>query len=438
MLTSMLAPICTIALLQSASPPSTPQPWLTALAQVAFWLSAALIAYAYLGYPLYLQFFTRKRSVTKTYITPTVSILIAARNEEANLPRKLENLRGLDYPQHRVQIIIVSDHSTDRTAAILQATPGIHAIVRPSSPPHSADSGTSGSPPTGPLDTSRATASSGKASALNEAVLHATGEILVFLDTRQSVDSSALAALVAPFADPTVGAVSGELLLEPARPLALPPSGTEDSPPAPASPNALGLYWKIEKAVRKLESGSGSVIGVTGAIYAIRRELYTPLPPGTILDDVFIPMHVVRAGKRVIFEPSAIARDRIFATPGKEFSRKVRTLTGNYQLLRLAPWLLSPQNPLLFRFLSHKLIRLLVPFLLLLALVTSAALAAKPFYLVLFLLQLAFYAMAATGTLAPATTRLKPVSIATTFFMLNAAAAYALYNFLRNHTEVWS
>ena len=163
------------------------------------------------------------------------------------------------------------------------------------------------------------------------------------MDARQIVDPDAVSELVSCFADPDVGAVSGELLLE------------------SASADALGIYWKIEKVVRKLESATGSVVGVTGAIYAIRRELYTEIPPGTILDDVFIPMNVARMGKRVVFQPSAIARDRLFNEKGKEFSRKVRTLTGNYQLLRLAPWLLSPSNPLLFRFISHKLLRLLVP-----------------------------------------------------------------------------
>ncbi len=114
---------------------------------------------------------------------------------------------------------------------------------------------------------------------------------------------------------------------------------------------------------------SGSVVGVTGAIYAIRKELYAEIPAGTILDDVFVPMRVVKAGKRVVFQPSAIARDTLFSQKGKEFSRKVRTLTGNYQLLSLEPWLLSPRNPLLFRFISHKLLRLLVPLFLALMLV---------------------------------------------------------------------
>jgi poly-beta-1,6-N-acetyl-D-glucosamine synthase len=367
--------------------------------KLLFWLCLALVAYTYFGYViwLWLHVYLRKRPILRGPIAPDVSIIIAARNEEANLPAKLENLLQLDYPQSRLQIVIVSDGSTDRTASILseQASHIFPVILQDSN---------------------------GKAHALNEAVKYATGEILVFLDTRQFVETDAVSELVSCFADPAVGAVSGELMLE-------------TSFRAPSS-DTLGIYWKIEKVVRKLESASGSVVGVTGAIYAIRRELYTKIPPGTILDDVFMPMHVARMGKRVVFQPSAIARDQIFSEKGKEFSRKVRTLTGNYQLLRLAPWLLSPTNPLLFRFISHKLLRLLVPLLLVVMLATSA-MSGEPFYQAAFWLQILFYVLAAFGTLSPSSKRFKPVAIANTFVMLNAAAALAFYNFAAGRNEVW-
>lgn len=368
--------------------------------RLIFWLCFVLTGYAYFGYAAWLAIYVRlhKRPILKRPITPNISIIIAARNEEANLPAKLTNLRQLDYPQDHLQIIIASDGSTDRTPEILrEQIPYILPVI---------------------LDESN-----GKASALNEAVHHARGEILVFLDARQAVEPNAVSELVSCFADPSVGAVSGELLLE-----------TADGAP---SADALGIYWKIEKAVRKLESASGSVVGVTGAIYAIRRELHTKIPAGTILDDVFVPMNVVRLGKRVIFEPCAIARDRLFSAKGKEFSRKVRTLTGNYQLLRLAPWLLSPANPLLFRFISHKLLRLFVPLFLAVMLVTSAAIA-SPFYRTVFWLQIFFYLLAAFGTINPPLRRFKPAAIASTFVMLNAAAALAFYNFIAGKNKVWT
>jgi hypothetical protein len=175
---------------------------------------------------------------------------------------------------------------------------------------------------------------------------------------------------------------------------------------------------------------------VTGAIYAIKRELYTEMPVGTILDDVFVPINVARKGKRVIFQPAAIARDRLFSEKGKEFSRKVRTLTGNYQLLRLAPWLLTPENPLLFRFISHKLLRLLAPLFLLVMLVASA-MAQGPVYRAMFWIQLLFYVAAAIGEVSPSAKRIKPVGIASTFVMLNVAAALAFYNFAAGRKKVW-
>ncbi|MEO6981728.1 MAG: glycosyltransferase family 2 protein [Edaphobacter sp.] len=367
--------------------------------RLLFWLSLVLTVYAYFGYVLWLWVAVRLRGrpILRQRHMPTVSILIAARNEEANLPAKLENLYQLNYPQDRLQIIIASDGSTDRTADLLreQATRILPVLLNHSQ---------------------------GKANALNEAVKQATGDIVVFLDVRQSVDPDAVSELAACFADPSVGAASGELLLE----------TTVGTP----SPDALGLYWKIEKSVRKLESASGSVVGVTGAIYAIRRELYTPIPPGTLLDDVFVPMHVARKGKRVVFQPSAIARDRLFSEKGKEFSRKVRTLTGNYQLLRLAPWLLSTANPLLFRFLSHKLLRLIVPLFLVLLLISSAILPG-PGYRAIFWLQILFYLLAVFGALVPAAKRFKPIAIANTFVMLNVAAAVAFYNFVVGRNQVW-
>ena len=369
--------------------------------KLVFWLAAAAIAYAYVGYLLLLAVLVRLRPkpVTREAYAPFVSIIIAAHNEADCLPAKLANLGQLRYPADKLQTIIVSDGSTDATADLLLE----HAARFP-----------------GTLQPVLLPRPGGKAAALNCAVTHTASDLLVFMDARQMIQPDALEHLTACFADPAVGAVSGELLL--------------DAPPDAAS-DGVGIYWKIEKAVRRLESATGSVVGVTGALYAMRRELFTPLPSGTLLDDVWVPMHVARAGYRVLFEPLATARDRIFSAPGKEFSRKIRTLTGNYQLLRLAPWLLTWHNPLLFRLISHKLLRLVVPFLLLLMLAISAAIPGV-LYKALFLGQLLFYGLAALGTLFPACRRVKPVAIAATFTMLNLAAALALWKFARGR-KVW-
>jgi biofilm PGA synthesis N-glycosyltransferase PgaC len=365
---------------------------------VLFWLCLAQVTYTYFGYVMLLWLVVQlnRRSILGGTITPPVSIIIAARNEESTLPAKLANINLLEYPKEKLQVIVVSDGSTDHTSSILSEHGSVESII---------------------LDKS-----GGKALALNEAVKHATGEILVFLDSRQSVDVDALNELVWCFADPSVGAASGELLLE-----SNSTGGTSDG---------LGVYWKLEKAVRKLESESGSVVGVTGAIYAMRRELFTQIPSGTILDDVFVPMYVALRGKRVVFQPSAIARDRIFSDKGKEFSRKVRTLTGNYQLLRTESWLLSSANPLLFRFISHKLLRLVVPLSLVVMLATSG-LSRGAFCRVAVCLQLLFYAVAALGVVSPSAKKYKPVAVASTFVMLNIAAAVAFFNFLSGRNRVW-
>jgi cellulose synthase/poly-beta-1,6-N-acetylglucosamine synthase-like glycosyltransferase len=302
----------------------------------------------------------------------------------------------MEYPKEKLQIVIASDGSTDRTVDILKSISNVYPVIL-----------------------ERA---GGKAAALNEARKHATGEVLVFLDVRQRVATDALYQLTSYLADPEIGAVSGELLLE--------PSANSDAS------SGLGIYWRLEKMVRKLESASGSVVGVTGAIYAIRSHLYTEMPRGAILDDVFIPMSIARQGSRVVFCETALAYDQVSETRGKEFSRKVRTLTGNYQLLDLQPWLLTSSNPLRFRFFCHKLARLFVPFFLLFMLLASLE-ARGTLYRLAFWLQICVYGCALVGSCMPAAKRLKLIAIASTFVMLNASATVAFYNFISKRYSVW-
>jgi biofilm PGA synthesis N-glycosyltransferase PgaC len=366
--------------------------------KILFWASLWTVSYTYIGYALMLSILARLRSrpTLGMPIAPTVSILIAARNEEQRIVPKLANLRDLNYPNNLLQIIVASDGSTDRTAALLEEQKGfVLPVILPSS--------------------------MGKAVALNRCKARATGEILVFFDVRQTVHPDAVAELVSYFSDPKVGAVSGELVLNSAE---------------KGASNGLGFYWKIEKIIRRLESDTGSVVGVTGAIYALRKELYVDLPAGTILDDVLLPMWVAHAERRVVFNPRALAYDQIFFEQGKEFSRKVRTLTGNLQLLKLAPWLLTTQNPLLFRFISHKLLRVAAPIFLLLMLIASA-LAQGRFYAEMFVLQLIFYGLALIGSIQPASRKWRLISLAHTFVILNLAALVALRNYVTHRTDVW-
>ncbi len=369
-----------------------------------FWPAAGLITYTYVGYAcwLWIRLLWRARPVQRGSSTPLVSIAMVVRNEQQFLDTKIQNLMGLDYPEDRCQIIVVSDGSTDQTESILRAygsNSRIHVILNQ--------------------------LPQGKACGLNDAIDMAQGDIVVFTDARQTIEPHAVRLLAENFADPEVGCASGELMLGDAV--------------RGESSQGLSLYWRMEKQIRKLESASGSVVGATGALYAVRRELLTRVPAGTILDDVYLPMEVVRQGKRVILDERARAWDHPNLGTEREFSRKVRTLSGNYQLLQLAPWLLSPSNPIRFEFVSHKLLRLAVPFALVILLAASFAISA-PFYRVVLILQLVFYALSvlALSRLVEGGMLARVADAAGTFVLLNSAAVVALANFVGGRRAAWT
>src|SRR6185369_3103967 len=290
-----------------------------------FWISIAAILYTYAGYPalVWLLSRLRAREVVKATVEPRVSIVIACHNEQDKIERRIRNLLECGYPNELMEIVVVSDGSTDFTAEVARR----YASNR--------------------VNLQAYEGQRGKAIALNVGVEAAGGEIIIFADARQSFEPEAISELVANFADPGVGAVSGELLI--------------DGDGSASVGEGVGLYWKYEKWIRKSESRAGSAIGATGAIYAIRRALWRPLPENTILDDVYTPMAIALAGHRVVFEEKARAHDVTADSARREFARKVRTLTGNYQLCQLMPRLLVPNNLLLFQFYSHKLMRLVSP-----------------------------------------------------------------------------
>jgi cellulose synthase/poly-beta-1,6-N-acetylglucosamine synthase-like glycosyltransferase len=251
---------------------------------------------------------------------------------------------------------------------------------------------------------------SGKAAALSAGCAEARHDILVLADARQEWATDALGCLLENFADPTVGGASGDLVVE----------------AAPGVMGGVGLYWRYEKWLRKTESRLHSTVGVTGAICAVRRELFRPIPAGTILDDVYWPLLVVMQGYRVVHDDRARAYDRLPGRALDEFRRKVRTLSGNFQLAARLPSALLPwTNPVWWQFLSHKLARLVVPWALLGALGAAGALDG-PLYRSLFWVQVASYTAGAVGTLGPgAPTRVS--SAAASFLVLNAAAWMAFW-----------
>jgi cellulose synthase/poly-beta-1,6-N-acetylglucosamine synthase-like glycosyltransferase len=361
------------------------------MAEAIFWTALAGIAYVYAGYPLLLLAWRtwRRRSVRKRRQEPNVSLVIVMRNESGNIQARMQNCFDLDYPAGKLQVIVSLDAPTDGAEALVRDYVG-KGVEVVSSPVHR-----------------------GKAEALNGGVAIATGEIVVFADARQRFEKGAVRELVANFADPSVGAVSGELLLLDAR-------GKETS-------DAAGMYWRYEKKLRAMESDVHSVPGATGAIYAIRRDLFAPLKAGTILDDVVIPMRIVLAGKRVIFDPAARAYEVVIGSAKSEYRRKTRTLAGNYQLFAQMPGLLAPwRNPIFVQVVSHKLGRLLVPYCLV-ALFISNLFLRHGIYLAVLVGQVLWYALAAAGWLA-----------AYTFVLMNWAAVAGLYYFVRGSKDMWN
>ena len=335
-------------------------------AELLFWASIALIVYVFVGYPVVLAIVgaLRPRPWRRDpAFQPRVSVVIAAHNESERLSKKIENLLALDYPHDRLEILVGSDGSTDSTPSQLQAIadPRVRAFVF--------------------------LQRRGKPSVLNALIPKAQGEIIVLADVRQTFDTHALRALVQSFADATVGAVTGELILG---------SG------AGGESQGAGLYWRFEKFVRSNECLVDSTMVVTGAFYAMRRNLFAPIAPDAICDDLVIPLNIVRRGYRVVFERDARAYDALPAT-GQEFKRKVRTLAGAFQFFARHSWVFNPgQNRLWWQTMSHKALRLLIAPLQLAVLGSNIALAtSSTFYSATLIAQALFYAGAAVAVVLP-------------------------------------
>jgi biofilm PGA synthesis N-glycosyltransferase PgaC len=362
-----------------------------------FWLCAALVLYTYAVYPLLVWLLVQIRGtpLPTTGLPPiSVSIVVAARNEQAHIARRVSELVSMIRADDlNGEVIVVSDGSTDATARLAREAGGDHVQVIELPMPM------------------------GKAAALNAGCAASPRDIIIFADARQRWAPDAVVRLLFNFADTQVGAVSGNLILE--------------SPTGGVA--GVGLYWRYEKWLRGQESRLASVMGVSGSISAVRRELFSPIPNGTILDDVYWPMCVAMSGHRIVLDESAQAFDQLPSRPADEFRRKVRTLAGNFQLaMRLPRSLLPWRNPIWFQFVSHKLCRLPIPWVLA-ALLILAALLPGTIYILALWTQLLFYSFGITGMLTGS--RLKPLSAASAFLMLNSAAALAFWVWITGRSE---
>jgi cellulose synthase/poly-beta-1,6-N-acetylglucosamine synthase-like glycosyltransferase len=323
---------------------------------------------------------------------PSVSVCLTVCNGERHLAEKLESLLQLEYPAEKLEILVFSDGSTDDTERILSEYASRDPRIRFASSAERL----------------------GKPSALNHLLELATGDVLLLCDVRQTMSRNALRELLRPLADPSVGCVSGSLVL--------------------AGATGAGMYWRYEQLIRSSEARIGGMVGVSGSIYATRRADMPRLPNDILLDDMFVPLCVaLSTRKRVVLAESARAFDLAYDDE-REFVRKVRTLAGNFQLFSRLPRLLVPGvNPVWFQLVSHKLFRLLCPWALCFLFVSSGALAlaGSTFFALLFLAQAACYGLALAGARAGA------LGVAArTFVILNAAAMLGLWRFLRGSQAV--
>ncbi|HYN87805.1 MAG TPA: glycosyltransferase family 2 protein [Ardenticatenaceae bacterium] len=382
-----------------------------------FWLCVGSILYTYAGYPLLVTLLARLRSRPREYprATPAVTLLIAAYNEEAAMAAKLDNSLTLDYPRDRLQILVADDGSVDRTAEIVRAYAG-HCVELCHHFPRR-----------------------GKMAAINQAMRQARGEIVILSDAHNFYAPNVVRELVAPFVDPSVGAVAGAHLV------------IEGDGALGASE---GLYWRYESFIKEQETRLGCCTAVTGDILAIRRDQFERPPEGIINDDFYIPMRLIRRGYRVIYTPRARSWEHVAPTARDEMARRARIVAGRYQAITLAHRLLPLHRPLIvWQVVSHKFLRPLVPLAMAGALLANLVAVvrpvrrrhrrlvhlAPPVNWIILALQMIFYGLAWLGT------RVERRGFAGTLLYVptylvnsNLAAVMGLFRFLtRQQTPLW-
>lgn len=368
---------------------------------VAFWLLAVLIVYVYAGYPLALWLLASlggRRPVAAADQEPEVTLVISAFNEAAVIGAKLDNTLALDYPRNRLQTIVVSDASDDGTDDIVRRyrDRGVELVRMPER--------------------------GGKTVGLNAAVARARGDVIVFSDANAMYDRDAIRALVRNFADPAVGAAVGESVYV---------------DPEAESDRSESLYWRYETWIKRLESQIGSVVGGDGAIYAVRRSLYRPMPADA-LSDFVNPLQVVSHGYRCVYEPAARSCERAAGEFAQEFRRKVRIVNRAWRALVGYPALLNPwrHGRFAWQLVSHKLLRWLVPVQLAALFATTAALAREGgVYQAALAAQLAFYLLALAGLGLRRRGRMPALlAIPYYFCLVNVASAVGIIDAFRGKT----
>jgi len=364
-----------------------------------FYISFFIIIYTFIGYPILLRLVkaTKPCEPLEDHKLPDLTIVLCIYNGSKNLRQRIDNLLASDYPAEKLNVLVISDGSTDYPEKVIDELGDSRVTIKGYEE------------------------NKGKSFALNFAQQFITTPYTVFTDIRQTFDANALRALASLVVKDNIGAASGNLEIK-----------SCDSSEEP------GAYWRYEKAIRKKESDLHSLLGVTGAIYIAQTDLLPEIPKDSLLDDMFIPLNIVKQGKQVKFCEEAIAYDVPSKTTQEEFTRKVRTLAGNFQLISHMPWLLSPtQNPLFIQFISHKVLRLVMPFALI-ALLVSSLYVDHDIIQIFFWLQISFYLYALFGYLFRQI-KLPFVSVAISFCSLNYASLIATWKYFTTDdlTSLW-
>jgi cellulose synthase/poly-beta-1,6-N-acetylglucosamine synthase-like glycosyltransferase len=372
------------------------------VAELIFWISLAGIGYVYAGYPalLWLLVLIRRRPVHAADITPKVTVIVAAYNESAHIERKLSELLAQDYPREGLEIIVASDGSTDGTDDIVRRreSAGVKLV--------------------------RVEGRLGKSAAQNAAVETAQGDILVFTDATTVIEKSAIRKLVRNFADESVGCVGGQLSYL---------SGKEDGV------GAGGVrYWRYERALKTLESDLNSLIGVSGCFYGIRKNLYEPIAPNLISDFV-IALVTYEKGYRVVYEPSAQVFEETLEDAKQEFAMRIRVALRTYDALWVMRSLLNPLRHGLYaiQLLSHKVLRYMVPLMLIAAFFSNLMLVFEFAYQVTLGIHLSLYVSGFLGfVLRQMGIKSRALSMAYYFILANVAAIVAYLKFLKGERIV--
>jgi len=369
---------------------------------VLAWLSLGALAFVYVGYPLLLVvvgLFVHRPKAPLGYF-PTISVLIAAYNESAGIRKKIEQTLALEYPPDKIEIIVLSDCSTDGTDEIVKSftDPRVRLF--------------------------RAPQRKGKTNAQNLGMEIAQGEVLIFSDATTVYHPLALQYLVCNFADPNVGAASGRY---------------QYFDPEGKSPTGSGMiaFWNYENFIKMMQSRIRTISGCCGCIYSVRRTVYTPLHPD-VISDLVQPLWAIQKGYRVVFEDRALAYEETTKSSKEEFSMRVRVVTRGIRGILSVPGLLNPLKHgwVSFQLLSHKVLRWMVPFFLLLLFTASAVLWNRSWYEMLFALQVVFYGFALLTLLVPLHRMWKPLGIPLYFCTLNAAALRSIVEVIRGRKYV--